>query len=98
MTVLLAEPPRLLRTVIFCGFVDNENSPRYRPPPSLVNVPISVFVDVTYTLKVALELLLVASTRNSSFPAEYSASWIDTVSAATVVGVRVGVNEGMALG
>ena len=67
---------------------------------------MSVFVEVTYTLNVALELLPVASTRSSSFPEEYSASWMETVSDATVglpasgvgvalggaeVGVRVGV-------
>lgn len=28
VTVLLAEPPRLLLTVIFCGFVDHVKSPR----------------------------------------------------------------------
>ena len=28
VTCLLAEPPRLLRTVIFCGFVGQEKSPR----------------------------------------------------------------------
>ena len=39
-----------------------------------------------------------ASTRSSALPAEYSASCIDTVSDATVVGVRVGVSEGMAVG
>lgn len=44
---LLAESPRLLRTVMFCGFVGHEKSPRYRPPPSLRNVPINVLVDVT---------------------------------------------------
>ena len=47
VTVRVACPPRLLRTVMFCGFVDQENSPRYRPPPSLRRVPIRVFVDVT---------------------------------------------------
>ena len=43
-----------------------------------------VFVDVTYTLNVALALLLVASTLNRWFPASYSANWIETVSEATV--------------
>ena len=55
-------------------------------------------MEVTYTWSVAVELLLVASTRSSAFPAEYSASWMDTVSAATKVGVPVFVGEGMAVG
>jgi hypothetical protein len=41
-------------------------------------------------------LLPVASTRNSSFPAEYSASWMDMVSVATVG--LAGTCEGVALG
>ena len=53
-------------------------------------------MDVTYTLKVALALLLVASTFNRWFPASYSASWIETVSEATV-GVAA-ICEGVALG
>jgi len=28
VTVLLAEPPKLLRTVMFCGLVGQEKSPR----------------------------------------------------------------------
>lgn len=28
VTVLVATPPRLLRTVMFCGFTDTVNSPR----------------------------------------------------------------------
>ena len=47
---------------------------------------------------VALALLPVASTRNCAFPAEYSANWMDMVSAATLVAVRVGVAEGIAVG
>lgn len=69
---------------------------------------MSVFVEVTYTLNVALELLPVASTRSSSLPAEYSANWMDTVSVATVGvdgtwegvalgGTEVGVREGVAV-
>jgi hypothetical protein len=51
-------------------------------------------VAVTHTLKVALALLLVASTLNRWFPASYSAIWIETVSAATVgVNVLVGVGS-----
>ena len=43
-------------------------------------------------------MLPVASTRNSSLPAEYSASWIDMVSLATVVGVRVVVGGRVEVG
>ena len=43
-------------------------------------------------------MLPVASTRNSSLPAEYSASCMDMVSLATVVGVRLGVEEAIAVG
>jgi len=63
----------------------------------LLSVPIRVFVEVTYTLKVALALLLVASTLNRWLPASYSATWIETVSAA-VVGVREGVAEAVLVG
>ena len=59
---------------------------------------MNVFVDVTKTDNVALALLPVASTRNCAFPAEYSASWMEMVSAATVVGVRVFVGEGIVVG
>jgi hypothetical protein len=31
VTTFVAEPPRLLRTVMFCGLEDQEKSPRYRP-------------------------------------------------------------------
>ena len=47
VTVRVAEPPRLLLRVILCGFVGQENSPRYRPPPSLRKVPISALVELT---------------------------------------------------
>lgn len=65
--------------MIFCGFDDKLNSPRYRPPPSFCSTPIRTFVEVTKTVNVALELVLVASTRN--LPLEYSARWMATVSA-----------------
>ena len=55
-------------------------------------------MEVTYTCRVALALLLVASTRSRRFPLSYSAIWMETVSAATVVGVRVFVGEGIAVG
>ena len=46
----------------------------------------------------ALEFVLVASTLNSAFPAEYSASWMDTVSAAGIVAVLVGVGGRVEVG
>ena len=46
-TVLVAEPPRLLRTVTLCGFEGQENWPLYLPPPSFVSVPMSAPVEVT---------------------------------------------------
>lgn len=49
-------------------------------------------------MRVALALLPVASTRNWALPAEYSANWIEMLSAATVVGVRVFVGEAIAVG
>ena len=58
-------PPRLLVTVMFCGLVDSLKRPRYRPPPSLDRVPIDAPVAVTVTRRVAVELVLVASTRSS---------------------------------
>jgi hypothetical protein len=42
VTVLVAEPPRVLRTVTLCGFVGHERSPL---PPE--RVPISSFVAET---------------------------------------------------
>ena len=63
----------------------------------MLNVPISVFVEVTYTVNVALALP-VASTRSRRFPESYSATWIETVSAATVR-VAVGLERtGVAVG
>jgi hypothetical protein len=47
VTVLVAEPPRLLFTVTLPGFEGQLNSPRLRPPPSFVSVPMSAFADVT---------------------------------------------------
>ena len=76
----MADPPALLRTVMLCGLLDHAKSPRYRPPPSLRNVPINAFVALTYTFKVALAFVLDASTRNCALPEEYSATWTATVS------------------
>jgi hypothetical protein len=56
----------------------------------LRSVPIGAFVDVTYTVSVAFELVLVASTLNC--PLEYSARCTATVSAeADVVTFKVAV-------
>ena len=46
-TVLVAEPPRLLLIVMFCGLVDEVNCPLYLPPPLLLSVPISAPVELT---------------------------------------------------
>ena len=89
VTALLADPPRLLFTVMVCGFVGQENWPVYLPPPLFVSVPINWFVDVTKTWSVALALVLVASTRSSFLEAVYSALVTPTVSACAGVTVRV---------
>ena len=47
VTAREAEPPRLLRTVMFCGLVTTLNLPVYRPAPADVSLPINAFVDVT---------------------------------------------------
>ena len=41
VTALLADPPRLLLTVMFCGLLGQENWPPYLPPPLFVSVPIN---------------------------------------------------------
>ena len=46
-TVWVAEPPRLLRTVMFCGLLGHVKRPSYLPPPLLVSVPINWLVEVT---------------------------------------------------
>jgi len=74
VTVFAAEPPRLLRTVMFCGFTDKENSPVYFAPPLLASVPINAPVDVVKTFSVALELVLVASTAKIRSATTYSAT------------------------
>jgi hypothetical protein len=48
--------------------VDRENRALYLPLPSLLSVPMSWLVEVTYAFSTALELVLVASTRNSLLP------------------------------
>ena len=88
VTVRVAEPPRLLRTVILCGLLVTENSPR--PAES---VPIRVLVDVEYTRKVAPAAELVASTRKMRFAPSYCALEMDTVSALVDAAVTVSVAE-----
>ena len=46
-TDFVAEPPELLRTVMFCGFTGQLNVPLYRPLPVFLSVPISVPLVVT---------------------------------------------------
>jgi hypothetical protein len=65
---------------MFCGFVDALSSPRYCPPPLFDSVPSSSPVELTNTRKVALLLVLVASTRNTRLELSYSARVIRTVS------------------
>jgi hypothetical protein len=65
---------------MFCGFVETLSSARYCPPPLFDSVPSSAPVELTNTRKVALLLVLVASTRNTRFPLSYSARVIRTVS------------------
>jgi len=79
-TDAVATPPRLLRTVMFCGFVETLSSPLYCPPPLFESVPRSCPVEVTNTRSVALLLVLVASTRKTRFPLSNSARVILTVS------------------
>ena len=62
-TAVEAEPPKLLRTVIFCGFVGQEKEALKRPFPLSLNVPTTAPVAVTYTRSVAAGSVLVASTR-----------------------------------
>ena len=81
-TALVATPPRLLRTVMFCGLVETLNSPRYCPPPLFPSVPISAPLAVLKTRNVALEFVLVASTRKMRLPESNSARVIRTVSVA----------------
>jgi hypothetical protein len=46
-TAFEAEPPKLLRTVTFCGFVGHGSRALNLPPPLFVNVPINAPVAVT---------------------------------------------------
>jgi hypothetical protein len=89
-TALEAEPPKLLRTVTFCGLTDQLSVALYLPPPSLASVPMICPDDVTRTCIVAFVRVLVVSTRSVRFWDSYSARWIATVSPA---GVTVSVAE-----
>ena len=66
-TGLEAEPPKLLRTVIFPGFVGQESEALNRPFPLFFNVPTRAPVAVTYTRNVAVGSVPVASTRRFPF-------------------------------
>jgi hypothetical protein len=90
VTARLEDPPRLLFTVMFCGFTDCANCPWNLPPPTLVKVPISAPVEVTYTFSVALVLVLVACAFKVCLETWYSASVTATLSAG-VGGVPVTV-------
>lgn len=93
-TFAVATPPRLLRTVMFCGFVETLSSALYWPPPLFDSVPRSAPVELTNTRNVALLLVLVASMRNTRLSVSYSARVILTVS---VVGDVFGLIESVAL-
>lgn len=47
VTALVADPHKVLRTVMFFGFASPVNCPEYLPSPRFLNVPISVPVSVT---------------------------------------------------
>jgi hypothetical protein len=81
-TALVVLPPTLLRTVMFCGLVETLNSPRYCPAPLFPSVPMSAPEAVLKTCNVALEFVLVASTRKIRLPESNSARVILTVSVA----------------
>src|SRR5207247_7135551 len=65
LTMLVADPHRLLTTLTFCGFTGHESCPLYLPSPRFRNVPINSADDVTLTRSVAVEPVLLAATRNS---------------------------------
>jgi hypothetical protein len=55
------------------GLVGHDNWPMKRPPPLFFNVPIKAPVAVTWTRRVAVDSVLVASTRNHLLERWYSA-------------------------
>ncbi len=94
VTVRVACPPKLLRTVILCGLTDKLNCALNRPPPLLVNAPTSWPVEVTKACSFASARVLVASMRSVRLADSYSARAIETVSTDGVgVGAGVGVVE-----
>ena len=93
----VATPPRLLRTVMFCGFVETLSSALYWPPPLFASVPRSCPVAVTNTWSVALLLELVASTRKMRLSLSNSARVILTVSVLGDGGAATGLIVSVAL-
>ena len=88
VTALVAEPPRLLRTVMFCGLFGQVNLPLNLPPPVPVNVPMRSPVAVTYAVSVAPAAVLVAWTESCRFETRYWARVIATVSAGTLTTIE----------
>ena len=80
-TARVADPPKLLRTVMFTGFTGHVNWPLNNPAPLLVRVPINCSGEVTRTDSTADALVLVASTRSCPLETTYSARVMATVSA-----------------
>src|SRR5262249_2289828 len=66
-TALDADPPKLLRTVTFAGYVGQGSDALTRPPPLFFSVPIRASVAVTYARSVAAGSVPVASTRKTPF-------------------------------
>src|SRR4029079_2861877 len=62
-TALDADPPKLLRTVIFSGYVGQDSEALKRPLPLFFSVPTRAPLAVTYTRNVAEGSVPVASTR-----------------------------------
>ncbi len=87
----VALPPRLLRTVMLCGLVEELNWPPYLPSPSFLKVPINCPFEVRKTCSVAFERVLVASTRRVRLRESYSARVILTVSVDAAGGLIVSV-------
>jgi hypothetical protein len=82
VTGFVAEPPALLFAVMFCGFTGQFSWPLKPPTPLFASVPITWPLAVTAMVSVAVELVLVASTRNCCLETMYSARVMATVSAA----------------
>ena len=72
-TVFEAEPPKLLRTVMFLGRVGHDKRALNLPPPLFVNVPIKVPLPETYTDSNAVGSVPVASTHRKWVDLVYSA-------------------------